>query len=352
VICNRVKRAQEIYCAIRDAEIIPAENLVLFHARFPMAWREEIERDVLGQYGRGGRRPERAIVVATQVIEQSLDLDFDVMVSDLAPADLVLQRAGRLQRHAGNDPHRPKRLRDPRLVLCWQMGVDGLPNFGDDVWVYERAILLRSWQVLHERKSIELPHDTSALIESVYGTQLKLDEIPPDLAQAIRVADNEARKEREREVAQAKVRMVAYPDDEDLINDANQDLEEGNPIIHQAFRALTRLAEPGVALVCLHRTVHGLTLEPDGTGKLIDLEVPPTHPVANEIQHRVVNVQHQGVVQYFLSQPPPSAWRKVAALKYHYPAIFDEQGCCHLDGTSLTLVLSRETGLEIRKEAQ
>lgn len=82
VICNTVGRTPEVYRALQDADIVPEGDLILFHARFPSAWRDRIEDDVLARFGKDAdERPEKAIVVATQVIEQSLDLDVDVMVS-------------------------------------------------------------------------------------------------------------------------------------------------------------------------------------------------------------------------------------------------------------------------------
>ena len=104
VICNTVRRAQDIYRILDDARQnglldIPKDDLILFHARFPPVWRQEIEQTVLDKFGKNGHRPHKAIVVATQVIEQSLDLDFDLMLTDLAPVDLIIQRAGRLHRH-------------------------------------------------------------------------------------------------------------------------------------------------------------------------------------------------------------------------------------------------------------
>src|SRR5581483_7852384 len=95
-------------------------------------------------------RPARAVLVATQVIEQSLDLDFDLMVSELAPVDLVLQRLGRLHRHAR--PDRPAHLSTPTLWLIEPTLEDGVPRFedGQDL-VYDPHILLRSWLELRHR---------------------------------------------------------------------------------------------------------------------------------------------------------------------------------------------------------
>ncbi|WP_239019377.1 CRISPR-associated helicase Cas3' [Novacetimonas pomaceti] len=79
---------------------------MVFHARFAMADRLAIERAVLARFGKDGSSAGRAgVLVASQVIEQSLDLDFDVLCTDLAPMDLIIQRAGRLRRHRRD--HRP-----------------------------------------------------------------------------------------------------------------------------------------------------------------------------------------------------------------------------------------------------
>src|SRR5690606_20181241 len=98
VIVNTVDRAQALYQSIK--EIFPGDvELVLFHARYPADQRSEIEKKVLSSFGSECIRPSCALLIATQVAEQSLDIDFDFMVTDLAPMDLILQRAGRLHRH-------------------------------------------------------------------------------------------------------------------------------------------------------------------------------------------------------------------------------------------------------------
>jgi CRISPR-associated endonuclease/helicase Cas3 len=350
VICNRVRRAQEIYREIQATGLVEPENLILFHARFPFAWREGIEKKVLTRFGKDGQRPRKAIVVATQVIEQSLDLDFDVMISDLAPVDLVLQRAGRLQRHPKNDPVRPVGLRIPRFAMVSPQEADGLPSFGDDERVYDRAILLRTWLALWKCTTIRLPEETSALIETVYGSELNLDDCSPELAQMAREADEKARQERDLEIYQAKERMIPRPGYEDLLSISNQGLEEDNPAIHRAFRALTRLSDPGINLVCLHQTSQGLSLEPGGTGGLIDLTEKPSPEMVKELLRRSVSVQRHDVVVHFLNQNVPAKWKEVAALRCHYQAVFDEQGRCPLASASLVLALSQETGLEVIKE--
>jgi CRISPR-associated endonuclease/helicase Cas3 len=99
-IRNTVEDARRAYDALQPS--LPAERLQLFHSRYAMGDRLAIEAEVLRRFGLHSTEAVRRgqVLIATQVVEQSLDLDFDVMVSDLAPVDLMIQRAGRLQRHA------------------------------------------------------------------------------------------------------------------------------------------------------------------------------------------------------------------------------------------------------------
>ncbi len=107
-IQNTVDGAQRAYLALSQelaARSEPSIETCLFHARFLMVDRQRIESEVVRRFGpESAHRPARAIVVATQVIEQSLDLDFDLLVTQFAPIDLLLQRIGRLHRHALNAP--------------------------------------------------------------------------------------------------------------------------------------------------------------------------------------------------------------------------------------------------------
>ena len=188
VVCNRVKRAQELYQALEqlfENEFqkgwLERDDLMLFHARFPADDRKQIEDSVLKKFGKpidkdgtnAPERPPRAILIATQVVEQSLDLDFDVMISDLAPIDLLIQRAGRLWRHERK--YRP--VSDLPLVLTLPEEIGEVPEFGKDAFVYQPYTLLRTWLGLRCQPNTQLvlPSQTRDLIESVYGSE---DEMP------------------------------------------------------------------------------------------------------------------------------------------------------------------------------
>src|SRR5690625_5684909 len=150
-----------------------------------MGDRLEIERGVLAAVRRSSTEADRCgkVVVATQVIEQSLDLDFDEMVSDLAPVDLLIQRAGRLKRHrrdCGGNRLDDDSLDDQRGKPCLNVLSPELVEAPGKEWVRRAlpgtAAVYRDhgqlWLTAHglaRRQVVEIPADLRDLIESVYG---------------------------------------------------------------------------------------------------------------------------------------------------------------------------------------
>lgn len=170
VLLNTVGAAQEVYGKLQSM-VDENTQLVLFHARFPAERRAELEREVLDLFDkRSLARPAKAILVATQVVEQSLDVDFDVLITQVAPVDLLLQRMGRLHRH--HRPHRPTGRQATVHLLLPPLGKPGevAIDFGASEKVYSRFILLRSMAIVSrlEKSGIELPHDIRPLVEEAY----------------------------------------------------------------------------------------------------------------------------------------------------------------------------------------
>ena len=88
------------------------------------------------------------------------------MVSDMAPADLLLQRMGRLHRHVRP---RPPGLEAPRFIVRRPQIAGGVPEFDPGTAaVYHAHVLLRSWLALGDRRSVSLPCDIERVVESVY----------------------------------------------------------------------------------------------------------------------------------------------------------------------------------------
>ena len=163
---------------------------LLFHARFAMADRLAIEQRVLDKFGPAPEIARAGILVATQVIEQSLDLDFDLIVTDLAPVDLLIQRAGRLWRHMDQRPAETRpRLVEPRAPALFVLSAAPVADAGvrwldavlpKTAFVYRDAALLwRSAKILVDagrivsRTSAECAAlesgEVRALVEAAYG---------------------------------------------------------------------------------------------------------------------------------------------------------------------------------------
>lgn len=197
VIRNTVRRAQETAAVLR-AEF-PDVDVLVANSRFLGVDRAAKDRELLHLYGPRGTRPDSSIVVATQVIEQSLDVDFDLMVSDIAPIDLLIQRVGRLHRHVRGA--RPAPLREPRLVITGANWGASPPEFdGGGQHIYGHALLLRTAAVLENMDALMVPDDIASLVETVYGESAEY--VPGPWRGALQEADRQAlRKRRERKSA-------------------------------------------------------------------------------------------------------------------------------------------------------
>lgn len=183
-IRNTVREAIEAFDILAQAGC----KVELFHARFAAGHRQAIEDRVLERSGKSSTAEQRAgrILVATQVVEQSLDLDFDLMVSDLAPIDLVIQRVGRLHRHARGERgtptlvlHAPIWSDDPQVdwISAWSSGTAAVyPDHG------------QLWRTMHALGGgFALPKDARRLVEAVYGDSAR--PLPPGISEvALRAA--------------------------------------------------------------------------------------------------------------------------------------------------------------------
>lgn len=206
VVRNTVSRVLEAAKALRKRF---GEDLVtVAHARFIDLDRAAKDADLLDRFGPSSSvRPERHIVVASQVAEQSLDVDFDLLVTDLAPIDLVLQRMGRLHRHRRES--RPGPLSTPRCLVTgveWKASPP-VPVRGSEV-VYGRHALLRSLAVLQPHLDgadmpVRLPEDISPLVQEAYGDTAVG---PREWASAM----DEARREHERKQADKERRADTF----------------------------------------------------------------------------------------------------------------------------------------------
>ncbi|MBI4336998.1 MAG: CRISPR-associated helicase Cas3' [Chloroflexi bacterium] len=365
VICNTVGRAQQVYCALKRYFPGQADDgqpeLDLLHARYLFKDRQTRQKRSEVRFGKPDgevtlsdgtktpvHRPRRAVLVATQVIEQSLDLDFDLMVTDLAPADLVLQRAGRLHRH---QRARPSGLEEPCLWLCRPEEADGVPRFdkGTEA-VYALHILLRSWLELKDRAVVHVPGDVEDIIEAVYDDDRPC---PEGLSEAVKALWQETQqalaKEMERDAKEAEKRWLKAPDYSGALwRLTAEELEEDAPEFHKAHQALTRLSEPTVPVVFLHGTPERPCLEADGL-QAVNLSSIPTVVQAKELLMRSVPVSDRRVIGFLLDQEVPPGWRQSALLRHHRLAVAGPTGAAPVG--KYRLQLDSEVGLAVIAEA-
>lgn len=211
----RASRQGKCVCWIRDTvydavtayhelkDVVPSDKLMLFHAKFVMGDRLDTEKIVSDTFGKQSDAAARKgkVLIATQVVEQSLDLDFDLLISDLAPMDLLIQRSGRLHRHLrdeegnllssddGRDRRAPGKfiINSPKPIKKVK-GDWYKEDFPKAAYVYpNHGCLWLTARILADRKVIKMPEDARELVEAAFSE--KADEMIPE---PLRKRDDEA----------------------------------------------------------------------------------------------------------------------------------------------------------------
>jgi len=351
LIVNTVDRAQALYQKLKQhlkgGEIIREGShpigwrageteLYLLHARIPSEERQVREKVLLARFGKDGKRPKRALVVATQVIEQSLDLDFDLLITDLAPIDLVLQRAGRVHRHPRTLPAVHSR---PRVFVA---GLDEEPpDLKSEHWnkVYASYPLYTSWHILRSRNAIRLPTEMEELIEATYA-ESTLAVLPHTISARAKEALEKFRtrvEDNELEAANAVVdplnRLLEALGPDQLAAELGLDDDEENPCTQ---RPLTRLGEPSITVVPLYRLGDGYFLDPSGRRPArIKGEASPEE--AKALYAASLRVGRKDVVQELKNEETPPAWQKNGLLRNLKPLYLNAEGIARVSKTELRM---------------
>lgn len=340
-ICNTVHRAQEAYKTL--ARLDPDLPRLLIHARMLPEDRTERERrleSLLGPESRGSQRPERQVVVGTQVLEQSLDVDFDLLVTDLAPVDLLLQRAGRLHRHRDRG-NRSVAHPQPRLWLVHPHGTfDSVPIRGV-AEVYAEALVRGTLRALEGRTIITLPDDIEPLVEEVYRATLPAT--GDELFGAYIDLFGGAIAQRQN----AGTRLLPKPTDEDDIfgNLRMPFSDDEDPRVHGELLAITRDAERSVQVVCLVGRGGRLYVSENGVVP-VSFEVVPDRALAAKLALRTISVSNRRLVPELLADQTylPERWQVRALLRHRRAVVFTD---CVATVAGIRLELDPEIGLTI-----
>ncbi|MFJ6620070.1 CRISPR-associated helicase Cas3' [Kitasatospora sp. NPDC091335] len=282
-VCNTVASAQHTALALRA--VLPADvEVLLVHAHYREMDRAGVTTSVETAFGKDRtHRPQRAVLVTTQICEQSLDLDLDHVVTDLAPLPTIIQRAGRGRRHT-----ELSRVRVPVTVLVPQTH-DGLPDDGRWEAIYSTAVVRISRELLEGHGVVTEPDDVQPLLESL---EERLGGDSPD-------EDVLAHLEGEQAMANA-ARPVVIPHPRELV-----DLFDLTDLSGTDEEAATRYRLDSVQILPLWRRPEGLSMEPDTY-----LPLPARLPHDLEpIRERLVSTRHATWQKHLgADAQPPAGW--------------------------------------------
>lgn len=362
VICNTVREAQNAFRTIRamwcdDALGTHSSELQLFHARFRFIERMERQEMALRTFGKDAPNPRpRRVIVATQVIEQSLDLDFDVMVSMLCPSDLLIQRVGRLHRHnVQRDAERKPQIRQPALwILSGSIdSATGLPYFhAGSQYIYGEHILLRSWLALQSlaaengKTYLHVPDDIERVIEATYD-----DRDPPPAFASIwntSLAKMTERVTKDRREAEKSLIPGLFYEGGDPFTKSTieQEVSEDAPELHASALARTRLGPPTVDVIIVSAQ------ELESTGWVKGEE--PTRAQVIELLGYSVSLSDYRIAKYLLRDAAcaPVDWQESPHLRHHRLLTVDESGAFEFKDIERKLVLNEELGVVIQSTSQ
>jgi CRISPR-associated endonuclease/helicase Cas3 len=339
---NTVARAQQIFDAVDKAAPNTVERFLL-HAQLPLDERQKREQEITSKFGPASAERKPSIVIGTQVLEQSLDLDFDVMASDLAPIDLLLQRAGRLHRHAGRK--RPITHTEPHLYINAERDENDDLSLGVNRYVYAPYILYLTWEALQNRSEINLPTDYRPLIEFVYN------EKEPDTDHPLREAWGKLQQAQNNAVEQAQLRIVPSPHPNDSFSVPLSQLRFKESETDAGWMiAKTRLGEESITIIPLEREGEVCKAIIDGESVEFSLKQKISHELQIKLLRRSIRVSNKRGVNALKSKMVelPSIFKDASLLKEALPLFLTESKASFLfEKEIVTFLLDSKLGLVI-----
>jgi CRISPR-associated endonuclease/helicase Cas3 len=283
--------------------------------------RKRREEKCLDLFGKGiAPDDSKHVLVSTQIIEQSLDLDFDLMITELAPVDLLIQRSGRLHRHGGKK--RSRALEVPLLLIFSpEFNDDMVPDFGLSKKVYSEYILLKSFLLLKDKEYMHLPEDIEKNVEAVYVNDL--EKCPSHLIERLKEAEEKWLEDKKKMQKEAEWRIIGDPDFDRPWKLMANLLKEDDPEIHKMLVASTRLAPPSVSLICLFETPNGLALDEEGL-QMIDIAKQPTDEEVHALLDNSISLSNKRIVEHLLQERVPESWKRSSLLNRYRAIVFQK----------------------------
>lgn len=356
VIVNTVKKAQAIAARLR-AEL-PEFEVVVFHAQFLMPDRAAKEEALMKRIGKHSTPEQRdkLIVVGTQVLEQSLDIDLDFLVTELCPMDLLLQRIGRLHRHDGRA--RPRPVAQARCAVL----DTGTEDFDEgSKAVYGEWLLWRTRKFLPT--AITLPHDIAPLVQDVYGWEP--DPLPASPQSTAARAEYE--KAQQIKIGKAKTFTILPPEEHrkrPSLNTLDNWMDDVGAVSDNGARAAVRDGDPSVDVLVLMRDAAGnVRFLPDETGQpgaCVPTDEPPQPEMALQIARQKLRLPGYFSKKWSIDKTIEildvetrerfGMWWQSPLLRGELVLLLDDRLTAQLAGQ--VLQYDRENGLTYRKEEE
>lgn len=349
VIVNTVRKAQEIAAELQSA--FPKAEVIIMHAQFIMTDRAKREEQILKRVGKHST-PEsrrRLIIVGTQVLEQSLDLDFDLMITELCPMDLLLQRTGRLHRH---NRVRPQGL---ETASCFVLDETDDSFDSGSAAIYGEWLLMRTRALLPNKLTI--PSDIPLLVQQTYDETN--NEMLGELTEGMKKAQEENKLRTGKKRRSAENYLISKPSNKKgkcLDGWLDNDIKPNN---EQTGEKAVRDGDPSVDVIALMRDREGLIrIIADKPETIIPADRPPSREEALLIARQKLRLpgffgrrwKIDDTIEQLETETQNvfSAWQDSALLKEEVVLLFDEDLNADLAGVQLHYDI--KTGLTYVKE--
>lgn len=349
VIVNTVRKAQEIAAELQSA--FPKAEVIIMHAQFIMTDRAKREEQILKRVGKHSTPESRhgLIIVGTQVLEQSLDLDFDLMITELCPMDLLLQRTGRLHRH---NRVRPQGL---ETACCFVLDETDDSFDSGSAAIYGEWLLMRTRALLPNKLTI--PSDIPLLVQRVYDEND--DRMLGELTEGMESAQEEYVKKTKKKERNACNWLIGKPSER---KGKSLDGWLDNAIglsSEQAGERAVRDGDPSIDVIALMRDAEGqIHTVSDECERVIPADRPPSREEALLIARQKLRLPGffgrrwniDSTITQLESETKSnfSAWQDSALLKEEVVLLFDEDLNADLAGVQLHYDI--KTGLTYVKE--
>ena len=355
VIVNTVRKAQQIAQMLREA--LPDKEVQVFHAQFLMPDRAAREERLMKRIGKHSTPESRSnlIVVGTQVLEQSLDLDFDFMVTELCPMDLLLQRIGRLHRHEWRKPLRPQPM---QTAIC------AVLDTGDETFDEGSKAVYGEWLLWRTRKllprSIRLPEDISPLVQQVYSWAQNDALAEEPKSQKMRDAYEFAQNKKKGLAQSYLVLPPEVHEDFPQLNTLDDWMQGEGASSDPAARAAVRDGDPSIEVLVMVRkadgSIHFLPWQEGGIA--VEANCPPQPDVALKIAQQKLRLPtlfgKEWMADRVISELEADnrrwlePWQLSPLLHGELVLLLDENQTAQLAGQRL--YYDRESGLSYQKE--